>query len=353
MTIDTSLQVPAHEADGWRASDVPDPDHDDLAHWASGLGDLGVADMEVEATLDLLKEPMGAGPQPVRQTLLRLGGSTEDTDLAINELEAIQPGPVVPRGAHLRWGPEPDVTYAKLQFEAHEKCESRRRNRLKEAILKAFGFDTPVGQPRYEEVIVPILVLAAPAITGAKVVWKGTEAGEASGGFELTLFGSGLGANRTISIESSRTEICENGEARQVRLSAPVLAQPFGRHRNGRVEVVRYKRELAKAGPGVPLRRFLIDNLHESELAALAGPAAGEEDRSNEGKPVELTDSAAVSGERTMSVGVNYKGVEAKLSGTLVGKQSYDVTSVLPGGRRYRRYYPTDAFGVMWDVLAG
>jgi hypothetical protein len=351
MTIHTSLEVPAPEAEGWRASDVPDPDHDDLAHWAAGLGDLGADDTEVEATLDLLRDPTGSGPQPIRQTLLKLGGSTQDADQAIDELEAIQPGPAVPRGVNLDWGPEPDVTYAKLQLEAHEVWKRRRRDRLKDAFLKVLGFDTPVGQPHFEEVLVPILVLAAPAIEGAKVVWKGTEAGEASGGFELTLLGSGLGANRTISIESSRTEICENGEARQVRLSAPVLAQPFGRHRDGRVEVVRYKRELAKAGPGVPLRRFLIDNLHESQLAGLAGPAANEEDRSNDGKPVELADAVAVSGERTLSVGVNYKGVEAKLSGTLVGKQSYDVTSVLPGGRRYRRYYPKDAFGVMWQVL--
>lgn len=109
-----------------------------------------------------------------------------------------------------------------------------------------------------------------------------------------------------------------------------------------------YRRELAKAGPLVPVRRFLTDSLHESQLSDLAETAANEEDRSNVPKAVELTDSAAVSGKRTLSVGVNYKGVEAVLSGTLEGKQAYDVTSHLPGGYCYRRYYQKDAFGVMW-----
>jgi hypothetical protein len=137
-----------------------------------------------------------------------------------------------------------------------------------------------------------------------------------------------------------------------IRLCVPVLAQPLGRHRHGRAVVVGYKRELAKADPGVPLRRFVVDHLDESQLAALAGPAVVDEDRSNDRELTELTDSTAVSGKRTLSVGVRYKHLEAKLGGTLEETRSYEVTSTLPGGHCYRRYYPKDAFGIMWELRA-
>jgi hypothetical protein len=341
------------EVEGWTAYDVPDVDQDDLAQWAAGLGDLGIDDADVATAVALVRDPLASEPERIQRTLVGLGSSLTESERAISDLEAIQRRPAVRPGVHYRWGPEPDVTYAKLAAEEYEEWKGRRAYRLKNAVLSAFGLDTLIGQPHFEEVIVPILVLAAPTVTGAKVVWKGTEASAANGGFELTLLGSGLGANRSISIESSRTETCEHGEARRVRLAVPVLAQPFGRRRDGQVEVARYRRELAKAGPGVPLRRFLVDSLQESQLSELAGAAAGEEDRSDDRNAVELTDSVAVSGKRTLSVGVNYKGVEAVLSGTLEGKQTYDVTSLLPGGECYRRYYPRDTFGVMWMRVAG
>jgi hypothetical protein len=350
MTSERARREATQDAEGWSAVDVPTAEGRSLVQFADGLRELGVEDAEVESTLEILRDPTESDPELVRRTLLDVGASRKGADNAIREWKEIELRSAVPRGAHLDWGSDPNLTYTERLHDEYAIYKRRRGDRLRDAILEAFGFDVPVGSPHFEEARLPILVLAAPAVAGAKVEWTGTESAEAGGGFELTLFGSGLGASRTISIESSRKEVCEDGEARMVRLSVPVLAQPLGRRRKGRVEAVRYKRELAQAGPGVPLRRFLVDELKHSDLAALAGPAADEEDRSNEKNPVELTDSAAVVGKRTLTVGVKYKDVETTLSGSLEGKQSYDVTSTLPGGYRYRRYYPEGAFGLMWDL---
>ena len=343
--------VPAPEAPGWKAEDVPYSDRIDFAdvdvdHITSGLRDLGVEDTKVSAARELLSQ---ADPTYVRPMLVELGATSSAAETVQSELERMQPKAWSPPG-HMNWGKEPDVTWANLEAADIENFKVRRRRKVRDAVLEAFGFSVPVAEPHFEEAVIPILILAAPASEGAKVVWKATDADQTSGGFELTLLGSGLGENRTISIESSRTETCEAGDARLICLCAPVLAQPLRRRHKGGVEIKGYKRELARAGPGVPLRRFLVEHLDESELPALAGSAVLDEDRRNERASVELTDSTAVSGKRTLSVGIAYKDVVAKLGGTLEERRSYEVTSMLPGGYRYRRYYPKEAFGIMWEL---
>lgn len=343
--------VPALEAPGWKAEDVPYSDRIDSVdadadHVASGLRDLGVEDSKVSAARELLSS---TDPRYVRLELVELGATASAAETVQSELERIQPEAWRPPG-HMNWGKDPVATWANLEAAEIEDCKVRRRRRVRDAVLEAFGFSVPVAEPHFEEAVIPILILAAPAIEGAKVVWRATDSGQTSAGFMLTLLGSGLGENRTLSIESSRTETCVAGDARLICLCAPVLAQPLGRRHKGGVEVVGYKRELAKAGPGVPLRRFLVEHLDESELPGLAGSAVVDEDRRNERESGELTDSAAVSGKRTLSVGIKYKDVVAKLGGTLEERRSYEVTSTLPGGYRYRRYYPKEAFGIMWEL---
>lgn len=92
------------EADGWKAHDTPDTEHDDLAHWTSGLGDLGVGDTEIDAAVALLRDPPGSEPERIRRTLLDLGSSPADSEAAIRGLEAIKRRPGVTPGAPHDWG---------------------------------------------------------------------------------------------------------------------------------------------------------------------------------------------------------------------------------------------------------
>jgi hypothetical protein len=353
MIDNADADAVGQDAEGWSAIDVPDGDTgEDLMALAGGFRELGVDEAEVQSTLKIMKDPTAAGMDLVQSTLVDIGASREFAAGVVKELEGIQMSEPVGPGVLLDWGPDPSETYHARLMEVAAIRERRRRERVKVALLKAFGFDIPLGPPHFETAIVPILVLAAPAVAGAKVEWTAIESAGGSCGFELTLLGSGLGASRTISIESSRKEVCEDGQARLIELHAPVLAQPIGRHRKGRVESQRLRRELAAPGAGVPPRRFLVQSLEESELAALAGPAVEDEDRSKAEAAVEFADAGAVSGKRTLSVGVAYKGAQATLDGTLEEKRAYEARVTLPGGRRYRRYYPVGAFGVMWDVQA-
>ena len=91
--------VPAPEAPGWKAEDVPYSDRIDFAdvdvdHITSGLRDLGVEDTKVSAARELLSQ---ADPTYVRPMLVELGATSSAAE-TVQRMERTQPKGSSPPG---------------------------------------------------------------------------------------------------------------------------------------------------------------------------------------------------------------------------------------------------------------
>lgn len=317
---------------------------------AAALAEFGMAPEAVATAEDLLaaESPLVGGAERIKNALTSLGASAEAADAVVRELEEMPFPSVEPDGRHFDWD-----TFDNLFEYAAEDHRRSLRTRLWQRIRELANLPAPLGEPYVEIATVPLLVLAAPPIEGATVTWTLQQAAAGTGGFQLTVFGTGLGATKKVDIKSAWTESCERGAAKRAQLAIPVLAQPLGYGDDGRATIVDVRRELASPGPGIPPRRRQVETCSAELLQQLAGPPVEDEDRRNERSSTSLTDTLAVEGTRTLSIGLKHgDNIGATLSGELEGSREHEVTVVLPGGHWYRKRYPREAFGVIWEVVS-
>jgi hypothetical protein len=316
------------------------------------LGELGASDPSISTAVELISDddPLAMGTDRLSGALKSVGASTPTAEAIVGELETIEAPSPVPRGANLDWGPDPDETLRELgEWSASVQRESRRKQ-LWYRLQEVLGLPVPVGEPTIEIARIPILMLAAPEVKKAKVTWTSMETEMGERAMTLTVLGTGLGATRTASLETSRTETCGGGAARLVEVLLPVIVQPLGSDHDGELSIEGYRRELAKPAPGIPSRGVSVSPMSPAQRAQAFGPIRGVEDRAAESSSVTLEDKEGFEGKRTLSVGLKYKGVDMKLSGELTTSGVYKATVILPGRHRYALRYPNQGYGISWEL---
>ena len=132
-----------------------------------------------------------------------------------------------PKGAHLDWGRDPDATLKKLQQVSGEKYLERKHT-FRDWFTENFTSIEPLEGAQKFTVNVPIFVLGSPQVDKSKVSMLYKTETEATGGFEMKVLGTGLGADKTFKVIMAQEQVCENGQGRRGNLEVPMIAVPIG-----------------------------------------------------------------------------------------------------------------------------
>jgi hypothetical protein len=251
-------------------------------------------------------------------------------------------------GEQWDWGPNPDETLAAHQQEINEEYKNDKRHLrdfFKENFLSAEALS---GTHRFT-VSVPIFVIGSPKAKKSKVSMRCSTQTKDAAGFELKLFGNGLGADKICKVTLAEEHVCAGGEGRRADLEVPFLAVPCGFKLSTGPKVLWWNWVKDDSQHG----RLRISDCKPRELKSLAGQQNGDD--------LHLKDTAAVTKFNTKidwltqfnyTVGVaKGKDVSAKIKVSISRAQNIELEVELPGRRTYRPHLPKEGFGGIWRIV--
>jgi hypothetical protein len=251
------------------------------------------------------------------------------------------------------WGRNPDETY-KMQDEVeilnrYKTVYPEKKKNLRDFFKENFLSAEQLAGTYNFTVTVPIFVIASPQTQKSKVSMCLTTEKKGSGGFELKVFGNGLGSDTTSKVVVAEEHTCEDGLGRRADLEVPLLAVPIGFELSTGPKVLWWNVVKDDSKPG----ELIVADCKGRKLDALAG--------SRDGDDLNLVDvSGLTKVQRSVEKGrdLDYslgatKGsdVTAKIKVSVKTSQEIKLAFELPGGCRYRYFQPIQGVGGMCRVV--
>lgn len=251
------------------------------------------------------------------------------------------------------WGKDPYETY-KEQDEAditehYKTAYPERKKNLRDFFKENFLSAEELAGTHSFTVTVPIFVIGSPQTQKSMVSMCSTTQTMGSAGFELKVFGNGLGADKTSNVILAEEHVCKNGNGRRGDLEVPFLAIPFGFKLTTGPKILWWNMVKDDAQHG----RLIIADCKSRELDSISSKQDGDD--------VSLVHASGVTKlKRSVEKGnaVNYslgavKGsdVAATIKVSLKTSQEIKLAAELPGGLTYRFSVPTEGVGGMWRVV--
>jgi hypothetical protein len=251
----------------------------------------------------------------------------------------------LPKNALHYWGPDPSETLGRMMYDHHEREKEGQLSRVTGWLNRFLGLQTiDVLETKEVVVKVPVLFVAAPSVSGITVTVGQVEDKERSAGFEVTAYGTSLGATRSYMIEESLAAECHGG--------ASVLLAHV------RVLVERISIRAGKEPPRESLRCQAL-GVQKSLTGRRAKPADAAEavvvetfdaDLS-EGDPNSVLHVGRKRSATTKSepkIGIEIGKLKVQMPFVLSSMRSIETSAELPGGRAYVADFLASPDGVRW-----
>lgn len=198
-------------------------------------------------------------------------------------------------------------------------------------------------------VTLPIFVLGSPEVKKSKVSMLLTSQTKRHDGFQLMVFGSGLGADKACGVTVAEEELCKNGMGRRGNLEVPIVATPVGFKLSSGPQVAWWNCSKDDSAHG----RLIIDDCSEDELTTLSSKHDGDDiDLRNSSATKKFTKTVEIGTSGEFSFGVKKShDLNATIKMRLETAQEIRYAFEFPGKHRYRPYAPTEGVGTIWRVV--
>ncbi|ART69405.1 hypothetical protein BTO20_13145 [Mycobacterium dioxanotrophicus] len=198
-------------------------------------------------------------------------------------------------------------------------------------------------------VTVPIFILGSPKAKKSKVSMRCSTETTSDTGFELKVFGNGMGADKTCKVTVAEEYACEGGRGRRGDLEVPCLAVPYGFRLSTGPKLLGwgYVKDDTRHG------RLIVADCDKDELDALVGQQDGDDiDLAGASEGTTIKRTVEQGNARDYSLGVA-KGsdVSAKVKVSVKASQKIEITVELPGRFTYRPCAPAQGVGAIWRVI--
>ncbi len=293
------------------------------------------------------------GSERIAETLDRaqeLGVPAELVDEAKTLASRVYLRSTGPRpGQHWDWGRDPSETYASAEREEAQRYTQTKQT-FRDFMKQNFFSAEMLEGARSFTVTVPIFVIGSPKAKKSKVAMNCTASTKADVGFELKLFGTGFGADKTCKVTLSEEHVCEDGNGRRGDLTVPLLAVPFGYLLSTGPKILWWDwvKDDSKHG------ELIITDCKSNELYALSGEQVGDDmNLVGTAATTKLNRSIQSWNTRDFSVGVA-KGTDiaGKIKVSLGASDETHLSVELPGRFKYRSYQPAEGIGGIWAVIS-
>jgi hypothetical protein len=217
-----------------------------------------------------------------------------------------------------------------------------------------FSAAKPLSEPGHAEFVVPVLLLGAPAVPEAQVVWTTTTTATSSRGVTVTVSGTGYGKTEKREVSEEITEACEAGQIKRITAHFLVEITPMGFFSHGKQQFEYVRAGVAEDAPV----RWVAAYCDLRDVSGLLEAGGQILDRTQvPGDTLVRKDTKGLVARRSVSLGVsaNYGGfnLDSRLSADVHGSEKYEIRSTLPGGHAYRPYAPHDGLGLVWMEYPG
>jgi hypothetical protein len=289
----------------------------------------------------------GYGVDNIKRGLVDLQVSG-DTLASFDEAAYVRPFSL-PRDRQMYWGRDPTVTMDEMAHDHYQRAKESQLSRVTEWLNTFLGrHKIDVLESSEIDVEVPVLYVAAPSVRGIRIKIGQVESRERAAGFEVTAYGTSLGATRSFALEDTIATECPSTRARLVSLRVRVLAervaisvgnkkpketlrcQALGDQRWCIVERTAKASDVADANV---VETFDVDLLGDDSSALL-----------HVGKKRSVTTKSEP------KVGIEIGKVKVQMPFALSSARSIETSADLPGGRAYVGDWLTDPDGVRWSV---
>jgi hypothetical protein len=256
--------------------------------------------------------------------------------------------PTAPRRGTNYWGQDPGGRQAAREAEDYDRFEAARRS-LRDFFIEKFLTARELPGSRSFTVTIPIFVIGSAEPKKSKVSMRYTDLVEDKTGFELKIFGSGLGTDKKCDVTIGEEYTCENGKGRRGDLELPILATPYGFNLGTGPKVVGWSWEKDDSRKG----QVRIADCEGNQLTSLSGEQNGD-DQNLDDTAAKVTLNRSIESWKSFdfSVGVS-KGTDfaGKVSFSLKASRKVELTIDLPGRHTYRCFAPREGIGSIWRVV--
>jgi hypothetical protein len=251
-------------------------------------------------------------------------------------------------GQHWDWGRDPSETFERAAREDAQKYNKNKqtfRDFLRENFLSAGALEGS----RSFTVTVPIFVVGSPEAKNSRVSMKCTASKEGDVGFELKLFGTGLGANKKCKVTVTGEHVCEDGNGRRGDLNVPFLAVPFGYRLSTGPKILWWNTVKDDSKHG----ELIIADCKNHQLDELSGAQNGDDVNLLSTDAITKLDRSVESGNVwDFSVGAAMgHDIAGKIKVSLGASQEVQLSVELPGRFKYRSYQPAEGMGGIWKAF--
>lgn len=253
--------------------------------------------------------------------------------------------PSITEHGHGWWGRDPDA------YEEVIRDEAERRHRDGVSALERLlrRIEVRVVDRASEAVRVPLFVLAAPPVAGSRVTFSESSVGWSSSSWGVTVFGTGMGADARLRLQSRGTFQAQDGARKLVFLPATLTVCRVGYYRAGQRVGEGVRTEIEDAGQvaGIETLDAAEPELND-DAEPIVYPLAG--DPSGDIATYEIEAGFA----RTFHVelGVSAFKLATKVRATVYRERTATLKFELPSGVDYRFQYLRRPCGI-WCIAPG
>lgn len=297
---------------------------------------------------------------PVERTLHEIhrltyqGLPREAVTEARKVVDAVPVEPWIPERGLLDWGKEPDVAGEELRADAARRRREHQVSALGLWWARQTADRRQLGEPIWESIEVPVLLLGAPAVADAKVTWTSTSSTGVDHAFSVTVLGVGFGHDYTRTTTQQVVRECPAGFANRVVLHLPVRVSQWGFNYKGQDYVESTRVEVTEEG--VPSQLSVRWQGVLSDIDAVRDLLGAS------GDIVDIVHGAQETGKITgemkhethwdLDLKPNIHGIEVglKVSVKVTASSSNEVAYTLPAGHSYRSWSPAigQGLGLIW-----
>ena len=196
---------------------------------------------------------------------------------------------------------------------------------------------------------VPLFRLHAPAVDGAKVTYSQKIESSGEAGWEIKVFGTGLGSSVTLKASHTTKYETSNGACKRIFLPVTIQVSRLGIYRGGDRVGTTIRTEVSRKGTeggfvnGIELLRTADCALvATSDRRLFTIPAIDD----STGAPLEHEQTFAIGGSFEASLGLKAFDVESSVKAKVERQQEVSLGFTVPGGHDYDVYAPSGIDGI-------
>jgi hypothetical protein len=243
---------------------------------------------------------------------------------------------------------EPPGSRLRLARDLHQQNEQDAVRRTIRDFLKGRTF--VVEDEAHKTILCPLFTLSGPGSRGSKATWTSSvEKGDKTG-WEMTVFGAGVGRDTSLSVSRSTKLICVEREAKGVSLRVPVRLRKIATLRHGVREGEGLSAEVQPLHPGAEVP-IVVRSVSERRQP---GRVVGDEpyDLRGDHSNSSTTFTIAVTEGRDSTVNVGLSAYGLRIGAQIAIHRSVKTTLEveLTPGTFYQLLWLSNPSGVRWTV---